>query len=119
MNARRLAAFTAGVLVGITLGGHTANAAPFTYNTYNSMVTDLEALAATYPELTELTTAQDAFNLPLDGFNDDLSQYILRITNEANGSDKAEVLIVGVQHGDEVVGLEVALETARLLLESY
>ena len=94
-------------------------AAPFTYNTYNSMIADLQALENAHPGLAELTTAQDAFGLPLDGFDGDLSQYILRITNEATGFDKPEVLIVGVQHGDEVVSLEVALETARLLLEQY
>lgn len=95
-------------------------AAPFTYNDYDSMVAELEAFAATYPGLVEHFTAQDAYGLPPvpDGAVD-LEQHILRITNEALGFDKPEVLLIGVQHGDEVVGLEVCLETARLLLESY
>ncbi|MEM9058385.1 MAG: M14 family metallopeptidase, partial [Pseudomonadota bacterium] len=118
MSARCRAA-RAALVSGLMLALGTANATPFTYNTYDSMVADLEALAAAHPAIAELTTAQDAFGLPLDGFAGDLSQYILRITNEASGFDKAEVLIVGAQHGDEVVGLEVALETGRLLLESY
>ncbi|MEL7451201.1 MAG: M14 family zinc carboxypeptidase [Pseudomonadota bacterium] len=96
-----------------------SQAAPFTYSTYQTMIADLEALEAAYPQLAELSTAQDMFGLPLDGFSDDLSQYILRITNESTGFDKPEVLLVHVQHGDEVVGLEVALQTARLLLEQY
>ena len=98
----------------------TLSATPFTYHDYNSMIAELEAFEATYPGLVEHFTAQEAYGLPTvpDGALD-LEQHILRITNEALGLDKPEVLLVGVQHGDEVVSLEVCLETARLLLESY
>ncbi len=113
MSARRGAAFGAAMLA-VSM----AQAAPYTYSNYASMVSDLEGMATQYPGLTDLTTAQDAYGLSLDGIGQ-YAQYILRITNEATGLDKPEVLIVGVQHGDEVVSLEVALETARLLLESY
>ena len=95
-------------------------ATPFTYHDYESMIADLEALAAAHPGLAELFTAQEAWGLPTipDG-GDELSIYVLRVTNESTGLDKPEVGLVGVQHGDEVVGLEVCLELARLLLESH
>jgi hypothetical protein len=95
-------------------------ATPFTYHDYDSMVADLQALAAAHPGLAELFTAQDAWGLPTipDG-GDELSVWVLRITNESTGLDKPEVGLVGVQHGNEVVSLEVCVELARLLLESY
>ncbi len=100
--------------------GLPAAAAPFAYHDYDSMVAELEAFETAYPGLVEHFTAQDAYGLPAvpDGALQ-LEQHVLRITNEALGLDKPEVLLVGVQHGDEVVSLEVCLETARLLLESY
>ena len=106
---------------GLALAGaRAAAAAPFTYHDYDGMVAELEAFETAYPGLAEHFTAQDAYGLPAvpDGPLQ-LEQHILRVTNEALGLDKPEVLVVGVQHGDEVVGLEVCLETARLLLESY
>ena len=101
-------------------GAVPVSATPFTYSTYLSMVSELEAFDATYPGLVEHFTAQDAYGLPTvpDGALQ-LEQHILRITNESLGLDKPEVVIIGVQHGDEVVGLEVCLEAARLLLESH
>ncbi len=99
--------------------------APFTYHDYDTMVADLEALAATYPGLTQLVTAQDpveqgGFGLAadMDGAKE-LRHYILRITNEGLGLNKPELLLVGSQHGNEVVGMEASLALARLLLESY
>ena len=105
----------AALTLGTMLAG-TAAAAPFTYRDYDTVQADLEALAQQYPELTRLSTAQADYGLPADsGFE----HFILRITNESTGLDKPELLIVGTQHGDEVVGVEVAVETARLLLEQY
>ncbi len=97
-----------------------ALAAPFAYHDYNSMVTELEGFATAFPGLAEHWTAQDLYGLPTvpDGAVE-LEHHILRITNESLGFDKPEVLMVGVQHGDEIVSLEVCLELARLLLESY
>ncbi len=106
--------------LGRLLGGLPAGATPFAYHDYDSMVAELEAFETAYPGLALHFTAQDAYGLPAvpDGALQ-LEQHVLRITNEALGLDKPEVLLVGVQHGDEVVSLEVCLETARLLLESY
>ncbi len=83
-------------------------AEPFAYHDYDGMVAELTALAAAHPGLAEHFTAQDAYGLPTvpDGA-DELSQHVLRITNEALGLDKPEVLLVGVQHGDEIVSLEI------------
>ncbi|MEO0972765.1 MAG: M14 family metallopeptidase [Pseudomonadota bacterium] len=106
-------------LVGVCLAGVHAWATPFTYRTYDDVAADLQALAQQYPDLTRLTTAQAEYGLPPDGPNGQYEHFILRIANEATGLDKPELLIVGTQHGDEVVGVEVAVETARLLLERY
>lgn len=108
------------LLLAIALLPRPAQGAAFNYHTYNSMVNELTQLAAAHPGLAELFTAQDAFSLPTvaDGAAQ-LSQYILRITDESSGLDKPEVLLVGVQHGDEIVSLEVGLAIAHLLLESY
>ncbi len=109
------------LLAGLALAaGVPAAATPFAYHDYDGMVAELEAFAAAYPGLVEHFTAQDAYGLPAvpDGALM-LEQHILRITNEASGLDKPELLFVGVQHGDEIVSLEVCLETARLLLSSY
>ncbi len=105
---------------GWLLAAGWAGATPFTYHDYDGMIAELEAFEAAYPGLVEHFTAQDAWGLPAvpDGPLQ-LEQHVLRITNEATGFDKPEVLLVGVQHGDEIVSLEVCLETARLLLESY
>ncbi|MEM7587851.1 MAG: M14 family zinc carboxypeptidase, partial [Acidobacteriota bacterium] len=104
----------------LSVSAQPAQAAPFTYSTYDTMVTELESFAANFPGLAEHWTAQDLYGLPTDTDGDDeLEHHILRITNEALGFDKPEVLLVGVQHGDEIVGLEVCLEIARLLLESH
>ncbi len=111
----------AGIALSLLLaGGRPAEAAAFSYHDYDGMVAELEAFAAAYPGLALHFTAQDAYGLPAvpDGALM-LEQHILRITNEALGLDKPEVLLVGVQHGDEIVSLEVCLETARLLLSSY
>ncbi len=92
----------------------------YTFHTYSSMVAELEQLATDHPALAEYFTAQDAYGLASvpDGAQQ-LVHPILRITNEALGLDKPEILLVGTQHGDEVVGMEVGVATARLLLESY
>lgn len=107
------------LLAGLFLAG-SAFADPYAFHDYDGMVAELESLAADHPGLAELFTAQDAYGLSTvsDGA-DQLSHYVLRITDESSGLDKPEVLLVGVQHGDEVVSLEVELALAHLLLESY
>jgi hypothetical protein len=112
---------TVGLVLALWLAlAAVAIADAFTYHDYDGMVSELTALAAAYPALTDHFTAQDRFGLPTVADGEvDLEHHMLRITNEALGFDKPEVLLVGVQHGDEVVSLEVLLATARLLLESY
>ncbi len=97
-----------------------ATGTAYSFHDYDGMVAELEQLAADHPGLAELQTAQDLFGLPSipDGA-DELLTYIFRITDESTGLDKPEVLMVRVQHGNEVVGVEVLLALARLLLESY
>lgn len=106
-------------VAALLVTGDPAGATPFAYRDNDTVVADLEAMAAQYPGLTQLTTAQNEYSLPGDGPAGRYRHFILRVTNEATGLNKPELLIVGTQHGDEVVGVEVALETARLLLERY
>ncbi len=108
------------ILPGLLVAGNVVHATAFSYHDYDAMVADLEQLAADYPGLAEHFTAQDRFSLlPVTDGAVELEHHILRITNESLGLDKPEVVFVGVQHGNEVVSLEVALAFARLLLESY
>lgn len=96
-----------------------ARGTPFTYHDHDAVVAELNDLAARFPTLTRLSTAQDDYGLPGDGPRGEYRHHILRVTNESRGLNKAELLIVAGQHGDEAVGVEVALATARLLLEGY
>ncbi len=119
-NSEKPATFLVASLMMFLTTGPPVQATPFAYHDYDSMVTELEGFATAFPGLAEHWTAQDLFGLPTvpDGALE-LEQHILRITNESLGFDKPEVLLVGVQHGDEIVSLEVCLELSRLLLESY
>ncbi len=114
----RAALLVAGAL--LAGAGGSLRAAPFAYHTYDSMVVQLAQLESDHPELVEVFTAQDAYTLPpdLDG-GVELEHWIVRITNEALGFAKPEVLLVGTQHGDEIVSLEVLLALADLLTDSH
>lgn len=95
---------------------------------------ELVNLAADYPRLATLTTAQEEFNLPYAGTNHDCMfapnlpgcpNFILLIHDPiANppgsyiDASLPEVFLSGALHGNERVGPTAVLETAKLLLEA-
>lgn len=92
----------------------------YEYHRFKALGKDLVALEARAPALVELTTAQEAFGLPLiPHIEGGLPIYLLRLTQESSGLDKPEVLIVAGQHGNESVGPEAALALAEVLVDRY
>jgi Zinc carboxypeptidase len=85
-----------------------------------------------FPRLVELTSAQEAYNLPGAGtdadcpFEEDApgcKTWILTIKDKSQPADEQrhsmpQVLLSGALHGDEVVGPTTVMETANLLLEA-
>lgn len=92
----------------------------YTYHNYTTLVSDMQALNSTYPNIFELYTAQDLFGLPdvPDGAKS-YKTWIIRITNESTGFNKPEVLFIGGHHGDETVGVEAAYYYAELVCTKY
>ena len=90
----------------------------YSYFDYSSMTAMLDNFNTTYPDLVELTTAQDAYSLPpcRDGY--DIP--ILRITNEATlTSQRPEVLFLGGIHGNEAIAVSAAMYLAKFLIDNY
>jgi hypothetical protein len=93
------------------------NRSSYTYHNYTSLVQDLESLNTTYPEIFELSTAQSEFGLP--DCKDGYKIWIIRITNEALGLNKPEVLFIGGHHGNEDISIETPYYFAEWLVTSY
>lgn len=92
----------------------------YTYHNYSTLVSDMQNLNSTYPNIFELYTAQDMFGLPdVTSGGETYKTWIIRITNESSGFNKSEVLFIGGHHGDETVGVEAAYYFAELLTERY
>ncbi|HEC76084.1 MAG TPA: DUF2817 domain-containing protein, partial [Thermoplasmatales archaeon] len=87
---------------------------------YAWLVSDMQNLNSSYPEIFELYTAQDKFGLPDVVHGSEVYKtWIIRITNESTGFNKPEVLFIGCHHGDEKVSVEVAYYLAEWLVEHY
>ncbi len=88
------------------------------YFDYNSMVDMLNGFETDYPDLVDLSTAQDVYSIPdcVDGYK----TYMLRISNETRvSSSTPEVLFLGGIHGDEKISVSAAMYLAKFLLENY
>lgn len=82
------------------------------YHTYDSLGTDLQNLANAYPTFCKLQSAGKSYQ------NRDL--WVLKITKNVNASeDKPEVRFISSIHGNEVVGMELCVNLAHLLCETY
>ncbi len=94
-----------------------ADRGSYSYHNYTTLVEDMEALNDTYSNIFELTTAQSEFGLPdcVDGYK----VWLIRITNEALGFNKPEVLFIGGHHGNEKISVEVAYYFAEWLVSNY
>ncbi|MCK5561596.1 MAG: hypothetical protein KAJ51_13420 [Thermoplasmata archaeon] len=89
----------------------------YSYHNYTTLVDDMEALNDTYTNLFELYTAQSKFGL--QDCKDGYKVWIIRITNEARGFNKPEVLFIGGHHGNEKISIETAYYFAEWLVTNY
>ena len=87
-----------------------------------------------YPNLIQVTTSQEAYDLPTAGTDEDcpfntdsdgclnyvatIQDYITYPPNSEAGKRLPEVLLSGCLHGNEQVGPSAVMETAALLLEA-
>ncbi|MEW6069086.1 MAG: M14 family zinc carboxypeptidase [Candidatus Thermoplasmatota archaeon] len=100
--------------------GKLPKATLYTYHNYTTLVSDMQNLNGTYPEIFELFTAQELFGLPNVTYDaENYKTWIIRITNESSGFNKSEVLFIGGHHGDETVSVEAAYYLAELLCTNY
>lgn len=89
----------------------------YSYHNYTTLVDDMETLNETYPSVFELYNAQSKFGL--QNCKDGYKVWIIRITNEALGFNKPEVLFIGGHHGNEKVSIEAAYYFAEWLVTNY
>lgn len=86
--------------------------APSAYHTYETLTSDLQAIAAAYPNLTRLMSIGKSVQ------GRDL--WVMKITdNPAIEEDEPEVSYVAAMHGDEVVGKEMGFNLIDHLTKNY
>jgi len=82
------------------------------YHDYDALTEELERLASTYPELTELTSAGRSVQ--------GRELWLMKISDRAAvDEDEPKLLYIANMHGDEVVGRELMIYLVRQLLEEY
>jgi hypothetical protein len=82
------------------------------YHDYDALTAELQRLAEAHPDTAQLAT------LGRSGQNREL--WVLKLSdNAAAEEDEPKLLYVANMHGDEVVGRELMIYLARLLLEGY
>ncbi|MCK5559913.1 MAG: hypothetical protein KAJ51_04945, partial [Thermoplasmata archaeon] len=98
-------------------GGLRSSREDYSYHNYSTLVSGLQQLNTTYPDLLEVFTTQDLFGLPdcVGGYK----IWLARITNEKLGYNKPEVLFIGGHHGNEDISIETPYYLIEFLLENY
>lgn len=86
------------------------------YTTYSELVTDIQALAAKYPNICQLKDIGDSWEKTQKMADRDI--WALKL-GTGDTSKKPAVLFVGNHHAREIVTLEVVLRMAHLLCEQY
>ncbi len=82
------------------------------FHTYDTLTADLQAMVNSYPNLAKLETLGKSVN--------GKEIWALKISdNVQNDEAEPEVKYVSTMHGDEVVGMEMCMYLAKLLLEQY
>jgi len=84
---------------------------PVTFHSYDQMVSDLENLNKTYPNLVDIS--------PVGKSTNGRSLLVARLTNEQIAGAKPGFFIVANHHGDEYIGAEAAIFAIHYLLEKY
>jgi len=105
---------------------------PYQLWTSEEIYETLHEWTRAFPRLVELTSAQEAYNLPGAGTDSDCpfeqdskgcKTWILTIRDKSQPLEEQrynmpQVLLSGALHGDEVVGPTTVMETAHLLLQA-
>ena len=92
-------------------------AIPTTYHTYDTLTSELNAIAAARPDLTRLFSLGTSASLPPDPVR---QLWMMKISdNPDDEEDEPEVAYIAAMHGDEVVGKELCIELIHYLLDNY
>jgi len=90
----------------------------YKYLTYDEMVQGMKDLETKYPNLVQLTNAQQEFGIADQ--QGGLKTWILRLTNESSGTGtKPEAFTSGELHGDEKVGPIAVYGLANWFCDNY
>lgn len=85
---------------------------PTTYHTYETLTSELQQIAASYPAITRLVSLGPSVQ--------GRELWMMKITNNPGAEeDEPEVHYIAAMHGDEVVGKEMCVDLIHLLTESY
>ncbi|MEE8411639.1 MAG: M14 family zinc carboxypeptidase [Acidobacteriota bacterium] len=95
----------------------TNRAIPSAYHTYDTLTSELNAIAAAHPTLTRLTSLGPTASLPPDPVRE---LWMMKISDNPDADeDEPEVAYIAAMHGDEVVGKELCIEFIHYLLDNY
>jgi subtilisin-like proprotein convertase family protein len=90
----------------------TTFAVPSTYHTYETLTSELQQIAATYPSIVRLYS----LGLSVQGRN----LWMVKITKNPDvEEDEPEVRFIAAMHGDEVVGKEMCVNLINLIVAGY
>ncbi len=85
---------------------------PTTYHTYETLTSDLAAIAAEHPDITDLVSIGQSFQ------GRDL--WMMEITDNPDvEEDEPEIHYISSMHGDEVVGKELCFNLINYLTDNY
>jgi subtilisin-like proprotein convertase family protein len=85
---------------------------PTTYHTYETLTTELQAIAAANPSITRLVSLGKSVQ--------GRELWMMEITADAGvEEDEPEVHYIAAMHGDEVVGKEMLVDLIHLLVDNY
>jgi len=85
---------------------------PAEYHTYESLTSELQAIAASHPEITRLTTIGQSVQ--------GRELWMMKISDNAGlDEDEPEAAYISSMHGDEVVGKEMCVNLINYLVDNY
>ncbi|MBL7150426.1 zinc carboxypeptidase [Candidatus Microgenomates bacterium] len=87
------------------------------YKTYEEIKSELQTIAANFPEITEVFSIGDSWETQQG--TADRQLWALRVTNKAISAPKPKILYVGNHHAREVATPEVLVRLAHLLTDRY
>jgi carboxypeptidase D len=89
-----------------------APAVPTTYHTYETLTTELQAIAAAHPDIVRLSS----IGTSVQG----RELWMVKISRNPDlEEDEPEIKYIAAMHGDEVVGKELCVNLVNLLVDGY